>query len=349
MKALRYTQVGAEPEVTEVATPEPGPGQVRLRITAAGACHSDTFVMGLSEEQYAQFGYPLPMTLGHEGVGMVDELGEGVSGLEVGSPVAVYGPQGCGRCYQCAQGKENYCERAAELGITPPGLGSDGSMAEYLLVRDPRHLVPLDDLDPVASVALTDAGLTPYHAIVSSLDKLPAGSTAVVIGAGGLGHVGIQVLRAVTGATVIALDVTEEKLALASEVGAHSVLKSDSSAIEAIRSLTGGVGAQAVFDFVGAAPTVQIARKSVAMDGVVQIVGIGGGLLPTGFFSTPMGASVRAPYWGTRTELMEVLDLARAGAVHVEVERYTLDQTPEAYRRLHEGTIRGRAVVVPGD
>ena len=109
------------------------------------------------------------------------------------------------------------------------------------------------------------------------------------------------------------------------------------------------MGAQAVFDFVGAAPTVEIARKSVALDGVIQIVGIGGGLLPTGFFSTPMGASVRAPYWGTRTELMEVLDLARAGAVHVEVEKYTLDEAPEAYRRLHEGAVRGRAVVVPGD
>jgi propanol-preferring alcohol dehydrogenase len=216
-------------------------------------------------------------------------------------------------------------------------------------VDDVRHLVPLGDLDPVETVSLTDAGLTPYHAIVSSLDALPAGSTAVVIGAGGLGHVGIQVLRAVTGATVVALDISEEKLALASEVGAHSVLRSDPSAIEAIRSLTGGVGAQAVFDFVGAAPTVEIARKTVAMDGVVQIVGIGGGRLPTGFFSTPMGASVRAPYWGTRTELMEVLDLARAGAVHVEVEKYTLDEAPEAYRRLHEGAVRGRAVVVPGD
>jgi propanol-preferring alcohol dehydrogenase len=104
-----------------------------------------------------------------------------------------------------------------------------------------------------------------------------------------------------------------------------------------------------VFDFVGTAPPVQIARKSVALDGVIQIVGIGGGLLPTGFLSTPMGASVRAPYWGTRPELMEVLDLARAGAVHVEVERYSMDEAPEAYRRLHEGAVRGRAVVVPGD
>jgi alcohol dehydrogenase, propanol-preferring len=346
MRAVQYRTVGAGPEVVEVPTPEPGPGQVRLRVTAAGLCHSDWFVMDLPAEQY---GYGLPMTLGHEGAGVVDALGGGVTGVAVGDAVAVYGPWGCGLCHACARGAENYCPRAAELGIRPPGLGAPGALAEYLIVDDVRHLVPLGDLDPVASVSLTDAGLTPYHAIVSSLDKLPAGSTAVVIGAGGLGHVGIQILRAVTGATVVALDISEEKLALASEVGAHHVLRSEPSAAAAIRALTGGDGAQAVFDMVGAPPTLEIARQSVAADGVVQIVGLGGGLMPTGFFSTPMGASVRAPYWGTRAELMEVLDLARAGAVHVEVERYPLDQAPEAYRRLHEGTVRGRAVVVPGE
>lgn len=346
MRAVQYRTIGSEPEVVDVPTPEPGPGQIRLRVSAAGLCHSDSFVMGLPEEQY---GYGLPLTLGHEGAGVVDALGDGVTGVQVGEPVAVYGPWGCGLCHACATGAENYCPHAAGLGIAPPGLGSPGALAEYMLVDDVRHLVPLGDLDPVETVSLTDAGLTPYHAIVSSLGALPAGSTAVVIGAGGLGHVGIQILRAITGATVIALDVSEQKLELAREVGAHRVLMSDASAAEEIRRMTGGVGAQAVFDFVGAPPTLETARQAVASNGVIQIVGIGGGLLPTGFFSTPMGASVRAPYWGTRSELMEVLDLARAGAIHVGVERYTLDQAPDAYRKLHDGTIRGRAVVVPGE
>ncbi len=346
MRAVQYRTIGSGPEVVEVPTPEPGPGQVRLRVTAAGLCHSDWFVMDLPEQQYA---YGLPLTLGHEGAGVVDALGDGVSGVALGDAVAVYGPWGCGLCHACARGAENYCPRAAGLGIAPPGLGAPGALAEYLIVDDVRHLVPLGDLDPVASVSLTDAGLTPYHAIVSSLDALPAGSTAVVIGAGGLGHVGIQVLRAITGAQVVALDISDEKLDLAREVGAHEVLRSDESAVGAIRSMTGGVGAQAVFDFVGAPPTLEISRRTVALDGVVQIVGIGGGVLPTGFFSTPFGASVRAPYWGTRTEFMEVLDLARTGAVHVEVERYGMDQAVEAYRRLHAGEVRGRAVVVPGE
>lgn len=345
MKAVQYREIGSEPVVVEIDKPVPGPGQVLLRVTAAGLCHSDSFVMGLPEEQYT---YGLPLTLGHEGAGVVAELGDGVVGVEVGDSVAVYGPWGCGTCRACAAGRENYCPHAAELGITPPGLGAPGAMAEYVLIDDVRHLVPLGDLDPVESVSLTDAGLTPYHAIRSSASALVPGSTALVIGSGGLGHIGIQILKAITPARVIVLDISDEKLALARDVGADEVLRSDDpDVVSRIRELTGGEGAEAVFDFVGAEPTLAIARQAVALDGQVQIVGIGGGVLPTGFFSTPFGASVRAPYWGSRTELMEVLDLARAGLVRVHTERFGIDEAPEAYRRLHDGTVRGRAVVVP--
>ena len=247
----------------------------------------------------------------------------------------------------CAQGQENYCPNAAALGITPPGLGTPGAMAEYVIIDSARHLVPLGDLDPVEAVSLTDAGLTPYHAIKSSSHKLYPGATAVVIGVGGLGHVGVQIVRAISEATVIAVDLSEEKLALAREIGAHHTLVSGPETADQIRELTGGAGAEAVFDFVGAQPTINIARESVAVDGVIQIVGIGGGILPAGFFSTPFGASVRAPYWGSRSELMEVLDLARRGAVSVHVERFDIEHTVEAYTKLHEGSVLGRAVVVP--
>jgi len=344
MKAVQYREIGKGPELVEIPIPEPGPGQIRLKITAAGLCHSDWFVMSLPADQYT---YGLPLTLGHEGAGVVDKIGDGVEGVALGEAYAVYGPWGCGRCHTCAQGKENYCPNAASLGIAPPGLGAPGAMAEYMIVDDPRHLVPLGDLDPVDTVSLTDAGLTPYHAIMSSADKLRAGATAVVIGTGGLGHVGIQVLRAVSPVTVIALDVTEEKLELARQVGAHHAIMSDASAVERIRELTGGLGAEAVFDFTGVQPTLDIARQVVAVDGAIQIVGIGGGILPAGFFSTPFGASVRAPYWGSRSELSEVLDLARIGAVGVHVERYGFDRAVEAYDRLHHGKVQGRAVVVP--
>jgi propanol-preferring alcohol dehydrogenase len=294
-----------------------------------------------------EFTYSLPLTLGHEGAGVVAALGDGVAGLTIGDSVAIYGPWGCGRCIKCAQGKENYCINAAAESIQPPGLGSPGAMADFVLVNSPRHLVPLGDLDPVQNVSLTDAGLTPYHAIKNALPELSAGSTAVVIGTGGLGHVGIQILRAITGATVIALDVNDEKLDLARAVGAHHAFLSNEDAPAAIKKLTAGQGASAVFDFVGAAPTVRIAAASAASEAHVSIVGIGGGQLPVGFGSTAFDVSVRAPYWGSRSELIEVLELARRGQINVEVETFSLDEAPRAYELLHDGKIRGRAVVVP--
>ena len=220
-------------------------------------------------------------------------------------------------------------------------------MAEYMIVDDARHLVPLGDLDPIKNVSLTDAGLTPYHAIKNSLPKLGAGTSAVVIGTGGLGHVGIQILRALSGATVIALDVNDEKLELAKHVGAHHTVISDAAAAGKIRELTGGLGANAVFDFVGAEATIATAVSVAASEADVTIVGIGGGTAHVGFGSIAYDAAIRIPYWGSRAELIEVLDLARTGQVSVEVQQYSLDEGPQAYEALASGAIRGRAVIVP--
>lgn len=315
MKALQYVTVGQAPEIREVPLPEPGPGEVRLKVTAAGACHSDSFVMGLSEEQYAAYGYPLPMTLGHEGVGIVDALGDGTPGIETGAAVAVYGPRGCGRCHSCAQGFENYCPHAAQLGIVPPGLGTDGAMAEYMIVSDTRLLVP--------------------------------GSVAVVIGVGGLGHIAVQLLRRLTSATVVALDVTESKLEFAREVGAHYAFHSDEEAADAVRREVSSEPVAAVFDFV----TNDAVMKTVdALSGPrtdIVLVGAGAVSRPVGLLGQPYGSRVRAPYWGARPELMEVIDLARTGQLTVETERFSLDDAPEAYRRLHDGELRGRAIITP--
>ena len=277
--------------------------------------------MSLPEQQYS---YGLPLTLGHEGVGTVAELGEGVTDFEVGDAVAVYGPRGCGHCRTCATA------RRTTARSRPAG-------------------VPLGGLDPVPSVALTDAGLTPYHAIKPSLPKLVPGSTAVVIGTGGLGHVGIQIRRNVSAATVVALDRSEEKLALAKDVGAHHTLRSDDSAVQAVRDLTGGRGADLSLrvDFVGAQPTADLAAQLVRPLSDIVVVGVGRGTVPVGMFALPDETSVRAPCWGTRSEPFEVLDLARTGRIHVETEVFSLSEAPEAHRRLHEGTLRGRAVVVP--
>lgn len=344
MRALQYVAVGREPEVVEIDKPSPAPGQVLLQVLAAGICHSDQFIMSLPEEQYI---YGTPLTLGHEGVGKVVEVGEGVAASWIGQNVAVYGPWGCGYCRACIVGQESYCVNAAAQGIVPPGLGAPGAMAEYMIVNDARFLFPIGDLDPAKAVSLTDAGLTPYHAITNELAKLAPGSTAATIGVGGLGHVGIQIIKAISGARVISLDVTESKLELARRVGADETVLSGPGAAEQIRALTHGVGADVVFDFVGASATLEIARESVAVNGSIVIVGIGGGLVQTGFFSTPFGVQVRAPYWGSRGELAEVIALAQNGLIDVEVEQFSLEQGPEAYRRLHDGQITGRAVLIP--
>jgi len=344
MKALQYRTIGATPELVDVPKPEPGPGQVLVKVTAAGVCHSDIAVMSWSA---AELPFPLPLTLGHEGTGTVAALGDGVTGFSVGDDVAVYGPWGCGTCPPCAGGRENYCLRTMELGIFPPGLGAPGAIAEYMIVDAARHLEPLNGLDPIRAAPLTDAGLTPYHAIKRSLPKLVPGSTAVVIGAGGLGHVGIQILRALSPARVIALDTSADKLVLARSVGAHEAVTSDENAAEKVRELTGGRGATVVLDFVGAPPTTAIATACVAMEGDVTVVGIGGGFVPVGFGSPPYEVTVTSPYWGTRSELREVLDLARAGALDVHVETFPMEFAPQAYERLHAGTIDGRAVILP--
>lgn len=343
MKALQYREIGRPPEVVDVADPTVGPGQVLLRVTAAGACHSDVFITSRPAEQYV-FG-PLPLTLGHECAGVVAEVGPGVDGVAVDEAVLVYGPWGCGTCRNCAQGKENYCLRRG--GPRPPGIAGPGAMAEFLLVDDPRHLVPLGDLDPVAHVALTDAGLTPYHAVKRSLPRLGAGSVAVVIGVGGLGHVAVQVLRALSGAVVVAVDVTEEKLELAREVGAHHTLLSDRGAARAVRELTDGLGADAVFDFVGGEATLALAARVAAIEAEVSIVGVGEAALPVRVGSPAHDVAVRAPYWGSRAELLEVVALARRGQLHVETETFSLEEAPVAYDRLTRGLVRGRAVVLP--
>ncbi|MEV0227238.1 NAD(P)-dependent alcohol dehydrogenase [Streptomyces sp. NPDC050704] len=345
MKAVQYRTVGGEPEVVEVPVPEPGPGQVLLKVTAAGLCHSDLAVMGWPAEQ---FPYALPLTLGHEGAGTVAAVGSGVTGVTEGDDVAVYGPWGCGHCRKCAEGKENCCPHAAGLGIMPPGLGSPGALAEYMVVDSPRHLVPLHGLDPAQAAPLTDAGLTPYHAIRKSLPKLVPGSTAVVIGVGGLGHLAVQLLRGLTSARVVALDVSKEKLALAQTVGAHETLRSDGEAAARIRELTGGVGAEVVLDFVGVEATLAVAAAVVAVEGDVTVVGIGGGTLAVGFGGgLPFEVSASAPYWGSRVELMEVVELARQGLVSSHVETFSIEDAPAAYARLHAGEINGRAVVLP--
>ena len=172
-------------------------------------------------------------------------------------------------------------------------------------------------------------------------------STVVVVGVGGLGHIAVQLVKATTAAKVIAVDNRQEALDLATKVGADHVVTSDDQAAGAVKDLTHGHGADVLLDFVGAEATIELARTAARPLGDTTIVGIAGGTVPLSFFSQPYEVSIQTTYWGSRPELVELLDLAARGLVHVESTTYSLDHAAQAYRDLHDGKVHGRAVVVP--
>jgi alcohol dehydrogenase, propanol-preferring len=348
MKALQLIEWKTDPELVEVPKPTPGPGEVVVKIGGAGACHSDLHLM--HDFEPGMWPWKLPFTLGHENAGWVDSVGDGVTTVSKGDAVVVYGAWGCGKCSRCRQGFENYCENQAEAPVVNGGggLGLDGGMAEYLLVPAERLLLRLPEgLDPATAAALTDAGLTPYHAIRRSWLKMAPTSTVVVIGVGGLGHIAVQLVKATTAAKVIAVDNRQEALELATKVGADHVVTSDDQAAGAVKDLTQGHGADVLLDFVGTEATIELARTAACTLADATIVGIAGGTVPLSFFSQPYEVSIQTTYWGSRFELAELIELAARGLVHVESTTYSLDNAAQAYRDLQGGNVRGRAIVVP--
>ena len=350
MKALRLEAWHSEPLLREVPDPEPGPGEVVIQVGGAGACHSDLHLMHEFEDGVLP--WAPPFTLGHENAGWIHLLGDGVTGFEPGQPVAVVGAWGCGRCQHCRAGLETYCDRPQDAYVPAGGggLGADGGMAELMLVPSARHLVPLPGgLDPVHAAPLTDAALTPYHAVRRSWPKLIPGSTVVAIGVGGLGHLGVQILRATTAARIIAVDSREAARDLAKRCGADLVLGPGEGTAAEIREATDGLGADVVLDFVGSDDTLALAAAASRSLADISIVGLGGGVLPVSFFGVPYEASVQTTYWGNRFELVEVLDLAARGLIRAEITRFSLDWSAAAYAQLAKGSIDGRAVVVPNE
>ena len=338
MRALQLSADGAA--LTDVDVPDPGPGEVLVKVAGAGLCHSDLHLMHVAAmvEQ--------PFTLGHETGGWVEAVGPGTETPEVGEAVLVHGAWGCGRCARCRAGEDNLCPRSgARIGS---GLFRDGGLAEYLLVPDARHLLPLGDLDPRDAAPLDDAALTPYHAIKSALPLLAPGTTAVVIGVGGLGHMAVQLLRALTAARVVAVDVDEAKLALARDRGADLALAPADDAAARIGDVAGELGPALVLDCVGSDDTLALAAAVVSNRSRIVVVGVAGGTLPFSFLALPYECSIGTTFWGTIAELAEVVALVRAGRITVDLERIDLEDALDAYRELEAGTFgTGRAVALP--
>lgn len=346
MQAVQLVAWEAQPELREVPRPVPGPGQVLIRVTAAGLCRSDVHIM---EWPPGTLPYTLPMTLGHENAGVVAALGPGASGVAEGDAVLVYGCWGCERCRHCARGEMNLCENIEQRGGIGGGLGRHGGLAEYMIVPSPRYLVPIGDLDPVQAAPLTDAALTPYRAIKARRSSLEPGTAAVVIGVGGLGHMAVRLLRALTPARVVAITGSRpEGVETALRHGAHAAFRFEDTEAEEARAELGAAGAALVLDFVGSDETADLAAALLAMGGHAVMLGLRGGTFPMRFGAVPYECTAGLSCWGSLVELREVVALARDGHLRGDVETVPLDGAIGAYRRLRDGEVNGRAVVVPG-
>jgi alcohol dehydrogenase, propanol-preferring len=344
MLAYRLLQAQAQPEFQEVPEPQAGPGEVVVRVAGSGLCHTDFTVISRDRAYWKED--PPPFTLGHEIAGWVEEIGSGVTRFQHGEAVAV-NPSwaSCGRCHMCRSGEENHC--LYQKAIRAPGVGYDGGHAPYVLVPEARFLVPLGDLDPIHAAPLTDAGITTYAAIKPALSGIWPGSTVVVIGVGGLGLYGVQILRQLTGARVVAVDKSEARLKLAREYGADVVVSSGPGAADQIRELTGGIGATFVLDCAGVDATLGTAVAALSWRGRLAVVGAGGGSIPFDFFKVPPGAQLGTSLNGGSIALMEVIEMAVLGRLKVLVDRYPLSAANQAYDDFEHGRLVGRAVLMP--
>jgi NAD+-dependent secondary alcohol dehydrogenase Adh1 len=341
VKAVRLHEFHAPPVIDDV--PEPvisGPLDVIVRVGGAGVCRTDLHII---EGQWdAAMGTPLPYILGHENAGWVHEAGSAVTNVAVGDTVILHPTPTCGLCRACRAGDDMHC-----VASTFPGLSTDGGMAEYLLTSA-RACVKLDPATlPRDVAALADAGITAYHAVKKAVPLLYPGTTCVVIGAGGLGHIGVQCLAALTATRIIVVDRNPDALKLAEQLGAQHAVVADGSHLAAVQDLTGGTGAEVVLDFVAEQGAEADGWAMTAPAGSYFVIGYGGTLhIPTlDIISTER--NVIGNIVGTYNELAELMALAQAGRVTLHTRTYPLTAAPEALADLDAGRVRGRAILVP--
>ena len=328
-------------EFVERPIPEPRRAtDVLIRLGGAGVCATDLHALeGLMEPA----GVTLPRVLGHENAGWVEEVGDGVTTVARGDAVLVFPPHSCGLCVPCRRGIDMLCIHHEFTGLTV-----DGGFADYVVVPE-RSLVALPaGVEPAAVAPHADAGLTAYHAVKRLSHLATPGTTAVVVGVGGVGHIALQLIRELGAGATVAVDTDSRRRALASELGADEVIDGGAASVDAVRELTGGRGADLVFDFVGSDQSHADSTAMLARGGTYSIVGFGGMLsVPSaalvGGEQTVMGNLV-----GTWLDLWEVMQLHGAGRLVLKTESHPLESVNEVLAKLREGEVTGRAVLVPG-
>jgi alcohol dehydrogenase, propanol-preferring len=345
MHAYRIIEWERPAQLVEVPVPQPGPGEVLVKVAANGLCHSDITMTQIPGAIGEALGWSMPFTLGHEIGGWIDSWGPGVDGYTEGQAVALVSPSSCGHCHACLRGRDNACTS----GGAGRGYGRDGGLAHYVLAPAARAVVPIGSLDPVAAAPLMDAGATSYHAVKRALAHATPGGTAVVLGAGGLGSFAVQFLRALTACEVVAVDTNPARLDYAIELGAHhSVVGVDGDTTSTLRRLTSGEGADIVLDFVGVDASIEAGIASVRPGGAFGLIGAAGGTLRRGWYGGLPRDGVVFHFQGSDiADAHEVLSLAERGVIRSDTDRFDLDDVTHAYAAMESGSLRGRAVVLP--
>jgi propanol-preferring alcohol dehydrogenase len=334
---------------TEVPKPSIAAGQVLLRVTAAGICQTDVHIRRSIKQMI-----PDGTVLGHEIAGEIVDIANDVQRFSIGDRVVVHPVWSCGICRMCVAGRENACRNTGGRFYPPPtpGVSVNGGMAEYVAVPA-SALVPAAGLDPIFAAVLPDAGLVPYHSIEATRELLRPGSTAVVIGIGGLGQFAIELLRELTGASVIALDIKDERLSKIKGKADHTFRSDDPNVVADVLGVTEGYGADVVFDLVGNTATLALSASIVAPSGAIRVPGLSNGVFQfeTDQLSTslPWGASITRPYSGTHQNLHDLVSLAKSGRLTANLTPYTFDDALKALDDLEAGQINGRAVIKMDD
>ncbi|MFI2375536.1 NAD(P)-dependent alcohol dehydrogenase [Streptomyces sp. NPDC018964] len=317
-----------------------GPYDVIVRIGGAGECRTDLHIL---EGRWAEkSGVELPYTIGHENAGWVHAVGTAVTNVAEGDKVIVHPLITCGLCRACRAGDDVHCENSLF-----PGIDTAGGYAEYLKTSA-RSVVRIDDsLEPADVAALADAGLTAYHAAAKAARRLRPGDRCVVIGAGGLGHIGVQVLKALTAAEIAVVDRNPDAVSLAVSIGADHGVVADGDHVERVRDLSGGQGAEAVVDFVGEGGSTGDGVGMLRRAGDYHVVGYGENIdIPT---IDIISAEINfiGNLVGSYNDLCELMVLAAQGRVRLHTARYPLDRFQDALDDLESGRIRGRAILTP--
>ena len=341
MKAVRLLEYQQLPKVQEIAEPTiTGPHDVIVRIGGAGLCRTDLHII---EGQWAaKSGVTLPYTLGHENAGWVAEIGSAVSNVAVGDTVIVHPLITCGLCRACRAGDDMHCSNQAF-----PGISIDGGMAN-LLKTTARAVVRLEPtLEPKDIAALADAGLTAYHAVKKAAPHLYPGTKTVVIGAGGLGHIGIQCLKALTPTEIIVVDRSPAALELTRGWGADHTVLVDGTQVAKVKEITDGQGAEAIIDFVGEGGAIEDGVAMLRRAGSYYVIGYGGKLnVPTiDIISTEI--NFIGNLVGTYNDLAELMVLTAQGKVTLHTAMFPLDAALDAIHELDSGKLRGRGILIP--